>query len=272
MSQEAQRADIAKKKVVLQMPGADSVNIRRDVPYSVVDGETLTIDLYYPPEWTPGAHTPAVLFVTGYSDVGMQAMLGCKAKELASYVSWGELVAASGMIAITYEARQPTADLQAVLQYAHQRAGPLGIDENRIGIWSCSGNVPNALSVLLQDARDSVRCAVLCYGYMLDFDGATAVAEAAGLFRFANPCAGKSVDDLAHDRPLFIARAGRDEMPGLNETIDRFAVRALQLNLPITLANHHAAQHAFDIRHDSDISREIIRQILAFMRFHLGAA
>jgi hypothetical protein len=34
----------------------------------------------------------------------MQAMLGCKAKEMASHVSWGELVAASGMIAITYEA------------------------------------------------------------------------------------------------------------------------------------------------------------------------
>jgi len=55
--------------------------------------------------------------------------------------------------------------------------------------------------------------------------------------------------------PLFIARAGRDE-PGLNETLDRFIAHALAANLPITLANH-------------ETSREIIRQILGFLRLHL---
>lgn len=71
---------------------------------------------------------------------------------------------------------------------------------------------------------------------------------------------------------MFVVRAGRDEMPHLNETIDRFVARALQLNLPMTLANHHSAPHAFDILHDSDSTREIVRQILAFMRVHLLAA
>jgi len=35
------------------------------------------------------------------------------------------------------------------------------------------------------------------------------------------------------------------------------------------VAAHAEAPHAFDVFHDSDASREIIRQWLAFLRFHL---
>lgn len=96
------------------------------------------------------------------------------------------------------------------------------------------------------------------------------VAEAAKQFGFVNPCAGKSVDDLLQDVPLFIVRAGQDQFPHLNEMIDRFVARALARNLPVTVVNHAAAPHAFDLMHDSETSREIIRQMLAFMRFHLS--
>ncbi len=106
---------------------------------------------------------------------------------------------------------------------------------------------------------------------MLDLEGATGVAEAAKTWGFVNPCAGKSVDDLPQGLPLFIVRAGRDQMPHLNETLDRFLVKALSCNLPITFVNHHAAPHAFELFHDSETTREIIKQILAFMRFHLLA-
>ena len=136
-------------------------------------------------------------------------------------------------------------------------------------MWSCSGNVPNAISVLTQGAHDYLKCAVLCYGLMLDLDGDTSVADAARQWRFANPCAGKSVDDFPRDVPLFIVRAGQDVTPHLNETIDRFMSKALTRNLPITFVNHSTAPHAFDIMDDSERSREIVRQILTFMRFHL---
>jgi acetyl esterase/lipase len=106
---------------------------------------------------------------------------------------------------------------------------------------------------------------------MLDLDGDAYISEAAKIWGFVNPCAGKSVEDLPHDVPLFIARAGRDEMPHLNETLDRFLGKALTRNLPVTFVNYPEGPHAFDIHHDSETSREIIRQILAFMRFHLLA-
>ena len=173
------------------------------------------------------------------------------------------------MAAITYTTTDPATDVQALFAHIRRNAASLGIDGDRIGVWACSGNVPLALSVLMQESQEYLKCAALCYGYMLDLDGSGSVADASKKFGFANPCAGKSVDDLPPEMPLFVVRAGRDETPHLNETIDRFLVHALACNLPITFANHAAAPHAFDLFHDSDLSREIIRQILAFMRFHL---
>ena len=74
---------------------------------------------------------------------------------------------------------------------------------------------------------------------------------------------------LTMNVPLFIVRSGQDEMPRLNETMDRFLAKALTRNLPLTLANHREGPHAFDVLLDIEASRGIIRQILTFMRFHL---
>ncbi|MBZ5536741.1 MAG: alpha/beta hydrolase [Acidobacteriia bacterium] len=269
MRNDIQPSDPAKKRVLYQIPGMDTVPIRRDVEYRATEAGVLTMDIYYPTEATSGLRTPAVVFVSGFSDLGFQKMLGCKLKEMGSYISWAQLAAASGLVAITYTNREPIADAHLLLQYVRQNAALLGIDETRIGLWACSGNVPMALSLLMQSAGNALKCAVLCYGYLLDLEGFAGVAEAAKAFGFVNPCAGKLVDDLPQDISLFMVRAGHDESPHLNEAMDRFLVKALARNLPITVVNHSTAPHAFDLMHDSDTTREIIIQILAFMRLHL---
>lgn len=83
------------------MPGVEAVTVRRNEEYQVGDAGPLTMDLYYPPDATADARTPAVIFVTGFSDVGAQKMLGCKLKEMGSYISWAQLVAATGFVGIT---------------------------------------------------------------------------------------------------------------------------------------------------------------------------
>ena len=103
---------------------------------------TLTMDIYYPPEAKAGSRTPAVIFVIGFSDIGARRMLGCAMKDMGAYVSWAQLAAASGLVAITYTNSEPAADLDALLQHVRQNAASLGIDENRIGVFACSGNVP----------------------------------------------------------------------------------------------------------------------------------
>jgi hypothetical protein len=93
----------------------------------------------------------------------------------------------------------------------------------------------------------------------------------AAQYGFVNACAGKSVDDLPAGIPMLFVRAGRDESPGLNGALDAVLVRVLARNLPLTLVNHADGAHGFDCDEDSDISREIVRQMLAFLRFHLKA-
>jgi hypothetical protein len=257
-------SDMTKKPLVYPMPPADTVTVRRDLPCGPV-----TADFYRPAGAAAGAPLPAVIFVSGYSDAGLQAFLGCKLKEWECYIGWGKLAAASGLTGVTYSTNNPAADLPGLLQHVRQNAAELGINEKRIGIWACSGNGPMALSLLMQDP--AVACAVLCYAYTLDLDGSTGIAETAKTYGFANPCGGRSVADLPRQTPLFIARAGEDQFPHLNQNLDRFVTQALLLNLPLTVANHPEGPHAFDLLHDSDTTRETIRQILAFLRFHLAA-
>jgi AraC family transcriptional regulator len=266
-SPRTERSAIAAKPVVYKIPGMDAVTIQRDIAYHTTDSGPLGMDLYSPPDST-AAKLPAVIFVTGYSDLGAEKMLGCKLKEMECYISWGKLVAASGLRAITYVNHDPVRNIGALFRFIRENAGTLGIDDQRIAVWSCSGNVPTALHVLMQ--QQDVKCAALCYGEMLDLDGSTNVADSARNYRFANPTAGKSVRDLPGESPLFIARAGRDE-PNRNETLDHFVTHALAANLPITVANHATGPHAFDVLDDSETSRQIVRQILAFLRFHLLA-
>jgi hypothetical protein len=272
MNSPAGTNDLSKRVIVYRVPAMDAVTVRRDVAYRVDAAGPLTMDLYHPPGTNPGEKLPAVILVLGYSDRGAEAMFGCKFKDMGAYTSWARLLAASGLAAIAYSTREPTADLEALFEFLGANAESAGIDPGRIGLWACSGNVPMALAVLMGRGGSRFACAALTHGYMLDLDGSTAVAEAARTFGFVPSGAGASMDDLPPGLPLFVVRAGRDEMPRLNESIDRFLAEAVSRNLPLNFVNHHEGPHGYDLFQDSESSREVIRQILSFLRFHLLGA
>ena len=56
----------------------------------------------------------------------------------------------------------------------------------------------------------------------------------------------------------------------MNTSLDSFIAGALQKDLPVRMINHAGAPHAFDLFEDSEATREIIREILRFMQFHLS--
>ena len=111
---ERVRHEVTTRRVVYEIPGQDAVRIRRGLPYAGAGGEALSFDLYEPPGSDPRGPRPAVIFVTGYNDVGLQQFVGCKAKEMASYVSWGQLAAMGGMVGVAYECREPAGDARAL--------------------------------------------------------------------------------------------------------------------------------------------------------------
>jgi dienelactone hydrolase len=210
-----------------------------------------------------------VLFIHGYSDAGVPNPFGRGFREMGHPVSWARLIAASGLVAILYSNRQAVDDAQAILAHIRDEAPGLGIDGSRICLFASSGHVPLALWLLMQADRHEIRCAVLCCGYMLDLYGATSVADMQKLFPFANPGAGKTMDDVRNDVPMLVVRAGRDQF-GVNTSLDSFIAGALQKDLPVRMINHAGAPHAFDLFEDSEATREIIREILGFMQVHLS--
>src|SRR5262249_13642137 len=122
---------IASRRVVYTMAGVEHVQVVRDRTYEASDGTRQLMDIYYPPVVTASMRTPAVLIVTGYSDAGVHRIFGRYAKDVGSNVSWAELIAASGMIAVTYVNREPVDDAGRVLRHLHEGAASLGIDRDR---------------------------------------------------------------------------------------------------------------------------------------------
>jgi dienelactone hydrolase len=222
--------------VVLTMPKTEKVTTQRDVTFKTIDGATLKMDIYYPPNFKTGK-LPVVLFLNG---VGILDL-----KDWRVYVDWGKLTAASGMIAITHQSRSTdtAADIADLISYVRSNAASLKIDENRIGIWSSSANVRIALPIVMQEDRKYIRSAVFYYGVM-------------------------NSEKVRFDLPMLVARAGQD-VPNINGTIDAYVARAIAQDAPLTLISYSEGQHAFDVLDNNEESREIIKQTLDFLKFHL---
>jgi dienelactone hydrolase len=76
----------------------------------------------------------------------------------------------------------------------------------------------------------------------------------------------------AQQIPMFVARAGLDEIPTMNDSIDRFIARAIRENANVTVMNHPTGVHGFDNQNDDDRSREIMGFLLDFASRHLRLA
>ena len=261
MSEQSDREaiirEIAKKKVQYALPGMDALPVRRDLQYH----DNLLMDIYYPAPRSE-RRVAVVIICMGYPDPQSGV------RSFGPFTSWAQLIAASGMAAALYGSNSPVEDVDAAIAYLRANAAELGLDERRVSLLGASGHGPVALSALMRE--QGISCAALHCGYTMDLDGATAVADAAAQYGFADACRGKSVDDLPADVPLLFVRAGRDRGPGLNDALDAIVTRALARNLPLTLINHATGEHGFECDEDSDISREIVADVLGFLRAKLG--
>lgn len=246
-------------EVVYQLPFAGT--IKKDIAYG--EGNRL-MDIYLPVN--PSGSIPVVILVTGYPDAGFKTFTGIGLREIAQYTSWARLIAASGMAAVTYSNVDPVADVELLWAFLRINSQCLGLDSGRIGIWSCSGNVPNALALL--NKEPTILCAVLNYGYTVDLHGATHVFDAAKSYRFVIPGIGKAL--VRTDVPLLLVRAGQDQFAGVNQSIDSFVTEALRRNCRIHLINYANGVHAFDVLDRSSDAQELIKAELSFLQGHLA--
>lgn len=264
--------EIATLPVVYSVPGMSRVSVKSDLRYTSAGGPHLLMDVYAPPRLRRGERRPAVLFIHG------SVPPGSPAKDMGVFRSWGRLAAATGMVGVTFTHRlgypkpmfaEAAADVSAALGYVRANADSLHVDKDRICLVAYSGGGP-LLSSAMRDRPAHVRCLVTFYAFLdvrqSGMHKAHETPEALADFSPINYLA----TDAETMAPMFIARAGLDEIPGVNDSIDRFVAEAIRRNAPVTVANHPRGAHGFDVLTDDERSREIIRAALDFMRAHLG--
>lgn len=142
--------------------------IQKDILHKTVGDIALQIDIYTPPAATGASPLPAVIFIGGDAPEHITLCL----KECGHYTSWGRLVAASEIIAITtnhrsihqppndWFARLPevASDISDLLQWIQEHGSQYGIDTRRLGIWTASGGPPFALYTALRKRPTYLRC------------------------------------------------------------------------------------------------------------------
>jgi len=69
--------------------------------------------------------------------------------------------------------------------------------------------------------------------------------------------------------PIFVARAGKDQIPDLLPGLDRFVAEALARNTPLVLYNQPDGEHGFDNQEGDPRSREIVREAVEFLKRNL---
>ena len=247
------------KPLVYQLPYSGAV--REGIDYA---SEARVFDIYYPRNNEGLA--PVAVLVTGYPDPGFEALSGMKQMQIKGYKDWARLLAANGIAAVIYNNVEPVADALTVIDYLKTESAQLQIDPERVALWSCSGNVPNAINVLNEAA--SLRCAVLLYGFMLDVLDSKLIAQASANFHFVNP--NRGMQDFPENTPILIIGAGKDEFPGLNESIDAFEAEAIARNSPVSVVRFPEGVHGFDILDDSQRSIEMIKLCVEFLRLRLN--
>ena len=266
--------EIVMMPVVYRVPGMDKVQVKSDLKYSNVNIPHLLMDAYIPQGLAKDERRPAVLFIHG------SVPAGSPAKNMGVFTSWGRLVAASGMVGITFthrlgypkpQLREAASDVNAAIDYVRANADSLNIDKDRICLAAYSGGGP-MLSIALRNKPVYVRCMVAFYAFLdIQQSELHRAHEPPEALRSFSPIT-YLANDAGKSAPMFIARAGLDEIPTMNDSIDRFIREAISNNAAITVANHPQGVHGFDTQTDDDRSREIIRGVLAFMQTHLGVA
>jgi len=261
--------EMIRMRVVFEVPGMDAVSARRNLEYKTAEGQPLHMDVCAP----PGAPQPrpTVVLIHG----GPIPKVG--AKNMGVFVSYGELLAASGFTAVTFNHRflaservaDAATDVADLVAHVRANAGALGVDLDRMALWAFSGG--GALLAAPLRERPSWLRAVVAYYAALDLQQVPAGVEdrlGPDVRRAFSPidALGASALDAP---PMLVARAGLDQ-EWLTGGIDRFVQAAVSKGATIDLLNHPDGRHGFDILDDDERSRQIIRRTLAFLQDQLA--
>ena len=255
------------------LPPPVGARIRRDRTYRTDAHGDLLLDAYLPA--TGNGPWPAVLLINGDAEEPVIA----RAKDWGVYRSYGEHLAARGLVGVPFNHRstrtvgraEVAAEVTAALDHIRANANDLEIDTARIGVWAFSAAGSFALAGLLRTRPAYLKAIV---GFYTVWDLSAFQKLDPGLTNAdiqewsATEALGTTIADLP---PILVAIAGRDNPPFISGA-ESFVKRAADLGADIRVHRHPEGQHGFDVRDDDERSREIIREALDFFASTLGSS
>lgn len=262
------------RPMVYSVLGMDRVDVRPDVVYKRDGPDEMKMDIYIPPGLGKDARLPAVVFVHG-GPLGPRPSPG--AKDWGVYRSYGRLMAASGLVGVTFDHRYISmkerdletsfADVEEAIRFVRANAASYNIDPERIALWAFSGGGLH-LSIGLRGQKTYIRCLVSYYAILDPGALAAFLGEAPRAREKFSPLACLNEPD-EYRPPVLIARAGLDS-PDINRSVELFVSRMCALNGDINLLSHPLGRHGFDLYDDDQQSRDVIAATVAFLKSRLS--
>lgn len=260
--------NILKKEIVYPVNKQIAIHVTKNIVYKSREPYGV-MDLYESKNNGKEDKRPVVLLVHGEAQ-GINNM-----KDAGQYVSWGRLIATTGIKAITFNHRvlsdgymieEVIEDLTDLVQYVISHANALGIDEEKIVLWSFSGGVPFGMYVGMSNLFNGIKGVIAYYGI--------------GDFSFINEVLNMSIpkdvidkyaiSKLVNDHskkipPVLIVRAGLDDKR-LNQSMEEIMMQMFSNDRSVEIINHEQGHHAFDLFDHNDRSHEIIEKSLDYVK------
>ena len=157
--------NIPSDPIIYQVPEMSDVTVKQNVVYKKIHDTSLTLDVYYPPKFDHNTTLPVVIFNNGVGSLTIPLW--------RVYQDWGKLIAAKGMIAINYQARNNNGmqDGDDLVEYLHTNGASLGIDTSKMAIWTCSANTRVGMRLAMEASRTYIRSLANDYGEKLGVGG-----------------------------------------------------------------------------------------------------
>lgn len=204
-----------------------SFTVTKDIIFDSSGATPLALDVYRPATRERSDAPVLILLNAG--------------RAIPFYGAWARYAASRGVDVIVPDTRYDAfaRDVDALLAYLTAHAAELRVNANRLAVYAPSGVAFQALPAVSDPARVAVKAAVMYYG-------------------------SAEMTTFRPDLPVLLVRAGLDR-PDLNRRIDAMVATALSANAPVTVINHPAGYHSFEMANLDEMSREVMDRTLDFI-------
>ncbi len=199
---------------VYTVPQMDLVQVKVNDRYA----QDKFMDIYYPPGFSFDSKLPAVVIYNGFA--------GLKAKNTGRHIDWGALVAAHGMIAVTYDPTYPDKDLELLITDLVNRTDELCIQADNLGMVGYCGCCPDVLRAFIGEDcpfSDCLNTGVFLYGTM------------------------PWNDELRKDTSMLVVKPGKGLEDNIKSSISSFMEKAEDEGMDVKLIDYEEGFKYFDV-------------------------